>query len=434
MKRWVLFLIVCQVAAGCVTATSVPFRPLSQGATESALHLYLPERPTGRVAAVVLVHGTAGPDSRYDWYRSALLDAGFAVAEVDFKTGVFTDSSDRPPTDHFLPHAFGVLKALQSNARIDPKRIAIMGFSLGAMISYKTAKDFEYKNYLRAGEPPFAAHIALYPVCGSLYANKMKRWVLFLIVCQVAAGCVTATSVPFRPLSQGATESALHLYLPERPTGRVAAVVLVHGTAGPDSRYDWYRSALLDAGFAVAEVDFKTGVFTDSSDRPPTDHFLPHAFGVLKALQSNARIDPKRIAIMGFSLGAMISYKTAKDFEYKNYLRAGEPPFAAHIALYPVCGSLYANKMTERPVMILVGELDTYGAGRSCPYLVKNLNQQNPGLAQIKIYNGVHHGFDRPDPPYWTNGETILEWDGDAAEDSRQRIIAFLRKHFGTPR
>ena len=87
------------------------------------------------IITVILIHGTAGPDSRYEFHRPELLGSGIATFEVDFKSNVFKGNSDRPPMKAFHPWAFGALEALRSNPRVDPHRIAIMGFSLGGHVS-----------------------------------------------------------------------------------------------------------------------------------------------------------------------------------------------------------------------------------------------------------------------------------------------------------
>ena len=52
--------------------------------------LTLPEASQQKVPVVILFHGTAGPDSRYEFHRPALLEAGMATLEVDYKSNIYT--------------------------------------------------------------------------------------------------------------------------------------------------------------------------------------------------------------------------------------------------------------------------------------------------------------------------------------------------------
>ena len=84
--------------------------------------------------AVVLVHGSAGVDSRGQFHAQALNAAGIATLEIDLWAargwlgGEFGRPRGVPET---LPDAFGALQFLAGLPRIDPQRIGIMGFSWG---------------------------------------------------------------------------------------------------------------------------------------------------------------------------------------------------------------------------------------------------------------------------------------------------------------
>lgn len=227
------------------------------------------------------------------------------------------------------------------------------------------------------------------------------------------------------------------LTLPEEAENPVPVVVLVHGTAGVDSRYDFHRPALLDAGMGTFEVDFKTGVFTSGSNRPPMATFQPWAFGTLTALRADPRVDPRRIAIMGFSLGGHLSVAVASRKVVDRWLGPDQPGFAAHVGFYPVCSWLdrYYDDSgpTGAPILILSGENDSWGDGEACKPFCDGLNEAQPGVVSLIMYPGVHHGFDRRESwtgyaPYARDQTATLQWDAEAANDSRERAVAFLRQ------
>lgn len=229
------------------------------------------------------------------------------------------------------------------------------------------------------------------------------------------------------------------LSLPEGHKGLAPVVVLVHGSAGVDDRYAFHRPALHAAGIGTLEVDFKTNVFSNLSDRPPMATFQPWAFGALEALRSHPRVDAKRIAIMGFSLGGHLSVSVASRKVVTQWLGPGKTGFAAHVGFYPVCRWLKKNfdssGPTGAPILILTGEKDSWGDGESCPEFTEWLNAQHIGVVSLTVYPNVHHGFDRKGSwsgyaPNAINKTAVLRWDAEAANNGRERAVNFLRRVF----
>ena len=267
-------------------------------------------------------------------------------------------------------------------------------------------------------------------------------WVRIALSVVVLMACASPRSqeiIRFAGLETKHKEFRGALTLPSNNKGPVPLVVLVHGTAGVDSRYEFHKPALLEAGIGTFEVDFKKNVFTDASDRPPISIFQPWAFGALKALRANPLIDANRIAIMGFSLGGHLSVSVASKNVVERWLGPDQPGFAAHVGFYPVCKALekyfYASGVTGAPILILAGELDSWGDGETCPEFVDWLNEAHSGVVSLTIYPKVHHGFDRKGSwkgyaPYARNRTGILQWDAEAAYDSRKRAVTFLRRAF----
>ncbi len=268
------------------------------------------------------------------------------------------------------------------------------------------------------------------------------RTTWLILALSVLAGCASLANheiLGFKGLETTPRHFGGVLTVPAGNQEPVPVVVLVHGSAGVDDRYAFHRSALLEAGIGTFEVDFKTGVFTSLSDRPPIATFQPWAFGALKALRAHPRVDAARIAIMGFSLGGHLSVSVASRKAVTRWL-GDEPGFTAHVGLYPVCGWLKdhfeESGPTGAPILILCGEKDSWGGGEACRQFCDWLNETHPGAVSLMLYPGVHHGFDRKGSwkgyaPFARNNTAILQWDADAAYDSRKRAVAFLRQAFG---
>jgi uncharacterized protein len=262
--------------------------------------------------------------------------------------------------------------------------------------------------------------------------------VVFLAVAVTAVRAFPAgTTINFASLdTKHPNKLSGTLYLPENHPGPCPAMVVVHGTMGIDARGAFYRDALLQAGIAMFEVDFKTGIYRGALSRPSPEALVPMGFAALKELRKLPTIDPARIGIMGFSMGGHLTLTTAVESNRKLWL-GDEKGFATHAAFYPVCRPFLKRDdctMTGAPMIIFYGTEDTYGDGKNVP-LFKDLLLKKYGFEVTTVeYAGAHHGFNRNEPPmsYFdpaANGRRgHMEWDPNAANDSLVRVVDFLKK------
>ncbi|HTZ17287.1 MAG TPA: dienelactone hydrolase family protein [Dissulfurispiraceae bacterium] len=229
------------------------------------------------------------------------------------------------------------------------------------------------------------------------------------------------------------------LYLPENNSKPYPAVVIVHGTTGIDSRGEFYRKSILQAGIAIFEVDFKTGIYTSPKDRPSPEALVALGFAALKELRKLPAVDPGRIGIMGFSMGGHLTVNTAIEKNRKLWM-GSEKGFAAHAAFYPVCKYIIpklensGSGMTGAPMIIFYGTKDSYGDGTAVPEF-KDLLLKKYKFQVITVeYPGCSHGFNRNAPAlsYYDSaaigGKGFMTWDPEAANDSLSRVVAFLRQ------
>lgn len=212
--------------------------------------------------------------------------------------------------------------------------------------------------------------------------------------------------VSFPSLAAAPLTVAGQLRVPATGLDKYPAVVIVHGSAGIDSRGQFYAHALNRAGIATLEIDMwaPRGWLGGVTGRPRgVPETLPDAYGALKFLAGLPRIDATRIGIMGFSWGAVVSMLTATQ-PYTEMYVGRDLRFAGHAPNYPVCwaynrlpGYEFAS-FTGAPVFIQAGELDAYDLPSSCPDLVASLPPAAQGLISAVVYEGATHAWDRLQP------------------------------------
>ena len=244
---------------------------------------------------------------------------------------------------------------------------------------------------------------------------------------------------------------AAQLRVPVRD-GNVPAVVIVHGTAGVDSRGSYHAEALNEAGIATLELDMWSprglnGGIGPSGRPQGIPETLPDAYGALLFLASRAGIDPQRIGITGFSWGGVVSMLTATRPYSDLYMGANPQRFAAHAPFYPVCwgynkipGYEFAE-LTGAPVFIQSGECDAYDEPDSCTKLVNGLSAQARRQIKVTMYPEATHGFNRIEPAQTVTdpfshlgrgGEVRFEANLEAAAKSRQATVDFFESVFAT--
>ncbi|MDX2005781.1 MAG: dienelactone hydrolase family protein [Meiothermus sp.] len=180
------------------------------------------------------------------------------------------------------------------------------------------------------------------------------------------------------------------------------AVLIVHGSAGVDSRGAFYSDALNNAGIATLQIDMWTarGLKGGVDGRPKSAlETLPDVYGAFKYLATRAEIDPSRIGIMGFSWGGVCSMLTATKSHTERYL--GSQRFAAHAPFYPVfwrynrAPGFEFRTFTGAPVLIQAGRADAYDDPDGCEQLLADLPEEARGHIRARVYDGATHGWDR---------------------------------------
>lgn len=276
-----------------------------------------------------------------------------------------------------------------------------------------------------------------------------------------------------------------HLFLPPGDGARLPAVVLLHGSGGVhDALLNYWPRQFNGAGIAVFTLDMfgPRGVQSTAEDQSavPFVADVADSFAALRLLATHPRIDPKRIALMGFSRGGSATLRA----NVTRIIGAQRLPdglrYAAFIPTY-AGGCLGVFRLVVRPgvftpapMLFIHGDADDYTAIGPCLDYADKIGRAGTPV-QFVTLAGARHKFDaedqrrhqlrnvvriRPDCTVETDIDTLAAHDGAtgarlqgpayrdaikacqatgasvegstrARDQAAQAALAFLKKEFG---
>jgi dienelactone hydrolase len=181
--------------------------------------------------------------------------------------------------------------------------------------------------------------------------------------------------------------------------GPFPTVSLAHGCSGIvlGVQAAW-ASALREWGYATFVIDSFRGrnlteVCTNFRTLTGTQR-IPDAYGALRILVTHPKIDPRRVALMGFSHGGILTMGASTAWAKETFAPSGQPAFRAFLPFYPSCNTVYPEReRISAPVRIHTGELDDWTPAGPCVRLTEILRASGQD-ATITVYPGARHGFD----------------------------------------
>lgn len=197
------------------------------------------------------------------------------------------------------------------------------------------------------------------------------------------------------------------IYLPagasaEKP---VPAVVVVHGSGGiSPGRESEYGALLAANGYAALVIDYyrPRGIVESTPYLAKTlgvTEFdaVSDAYAALRALNSHPAVDPKRVAMMGFSYGGMAT-RIALDARVKAAVAPDLAPFAAHVDYYGPCfQDFHVERTTGAPLLSLRGGEDASNDLAACAAREIELRHAGSEVSSV-IYARAGHAWENLTP------------------------------------
>jgi dienelactone hydrolase len=188
------------------------------------------------------------------------------------------------------------------------------------------------------------------------------------------------------------------LRIPKPGTDKLPAVIFAHASGGINAGIDRWAQELNSIGVAVFLVDSFSGRGMSSVPPDPSNDsvmwMIVDAYRALGMLAQHPRIDPQRIAIMGWSTGGPVALYSSMERLWRAY---GPPniQFAAHIGFYGSCAVVYRDeeKVTGKPIRVFHGTADDLELIEPCRAYVARLKKAGADVA-LNEYPGVQHAYD----------------------------------------
>jgi len=182
--------------------------------------------------------------------------------------------------------------------------------------------------------------------------------------------------------------------------GARPVVILIHGSGGVGGSIDAWARILNAIGISTFAIDGFTGrgivqTATDQS-RLGRLNLILDAYRALAIVAKNPRVDPSRIALMGFSRGGEATLFAGVERFNHLWNRSGVT-FAAYLPFYPNCATTFEQDsvFTGGPIHIFAGTADDYNPPARCEPLIARVSAAGHPIA-ITLYQGASHTFDNP--------------------------------------
>jgi len=248
------------------------------------------------------------------------------------------------------------------------------------------------------------------------------------------------------PSEDGKTRLVGYLFRPS-VGGRHAAVVLLHGRAGPYSslakgrynastlskRHKEWGAFWAERGYVALLVDsfgprghaegFGRGSYSERPAEVSEQTVRPlDAYGALRYLRSRDDVAPARVGVQGWSNGGMTVLVTMSEKTPGIENPSPEKGFRAGLALYPGCRmeAVHGEYRPYAPLTVLIAGSDEEVSPEACEKFAKKAKDGGADL-RYHVYPGAEHNFDDPGKK-----KQSVAANSHATEDAMRRAEKFF--------
>lgn len=233
----------------------------------------------------------------------------------------------------------------------------------------------------------------------------------------------------------GAVTVYAGIYKP-RGNGPFPAVIVLHGCGGTDYNHKAWAERLVSWGYVALVPDSfmsrgHKSICTQTTVVTP-EMRVSDIMGSTEYLAGLPYVAKDKIGLVGFSHGGWTVMKAVQErYQLKSFGIRGA------VAYYPYCNPKQDSKISI-PLLILIGEDDSWTPAPLCRELQANDNLKSAAPTEMVFYPNTYHSFDRPERITEVDGWSVgggvkkhkIGGNPVAAEDSFKRSKAFFARVF----
>lgn len=187
-------------------------------------------------------------------------------------------------------------------------------------------------------------------------------------------------------------------------TGPYPAVIVLHSKAGLTGHERQFANRLQSEGYVTITANY----FADGGVDNINDAYY--------ALMEDPRVDPARVGVVGFSMGAYQAMAFTNRLQMLSDNRVG-----AIVSYYIGPNVGRGPKNNHPPILFLHGDRDQHTSPESIRRYCDRQRAKGT-ICEAHIYRGVRHAFDKRTTVY-------RGYDASVAANAYERTVAFFNQH-----